>query len=44
MKKVENLINRYDPQAFFVVEDVRSKRKGIFPKSESLFSRWRQGK
>lgn len=44
MKKIENIINNYDSQAFFVVEDVRFKRKGIFPKSVSLFNRWRQGK
>ncbi|MDD2375630.1 MAG: DUF5698 domain-containing protein [Eubacteriales bacterium] len=44
MKSVESIINDYDSEAFFVVEDVRSKRKGIFPKSESVLRRWRQGK
>jgi len=44
MKNVEVLVNEYDPEAFFVVEDVRSKQKGIFPKSESFLRRWRLGK
>jgi len=44
MKSVERIMAEYDPDAFYVVEDVRSKRKGIFPKSESIFNRWRLGK
>lgn len=31
-KAVEQLIIQYDPQAFYVIEDVRSKKRGIFAK------------
>jgi uncharacterized protein YebE (UPF0316 family) len=44
MKKVEKIFKEYDSDIFFVAEDVRAKRKGIFPKTESIFSRWRMGK
>jgi hypothetical protein len=44
MKKVEKIFMEYDSDIFFVAEDVRAKRKGIFPKTESIFSRWRMGK
>lgn len=29
-KKVINIINTFDPDAFYLIEDIRSKRKGIF--------------
>lgn len=29
-KKVASIINAFDPEAFFLVEDIRSKQKGIF--------------
>ncbi|MDR2287414.1 MAG: DUF2179 domain-containing protein [Prevotellaceae bacterium] len=42
---VEAAIKDFDPDAFFVVEDVRSTQKGIFPsKNLSLLKRWRIGK
>lgn len=44
MKKIERIITEYDPEVFFVTEDVRARQRGIFPKSESIFTRWRQGK
>ncbi len=44
MKSVEKIISSYDPDVFFVAEDVRSRQKGIFPKSSSVFSQWRLGK
>ena len=44
MKKVEKIFMEYDSDIFFVAEDVRAKRKGIFPKTESIFSIWRMGK
>lgn len=44
MKKVEKLVVDFDPDVFYVVEDVRIKQRGIFPKTRSLMSRWRLGK
>jgi uncharacterized protein YebE (UPF0316 family) len=45
MIAVESLINDFDTEAFFVVEDVRSIQKGIFPsKNLSMMKRWRIGK
>jgi len=44
MQKVMTLITEYDPDVFYVVEDVRSRTKGIFPKTQSLLNRWRLGK
>ncbi|MHB9056443.1 MAG: DUF2179 domain-containing protein [Paludibacteraceae bacterium] len=44
MKKIENVINRFDNQAFYVTEDVRTAQNGIFPKTASIFQRWRPGK
>jgi uncharacterized protein YebE (UPF0316 family) len=42
---VESSIKEFDPDAFFVIEDVRSTQKGIFPsKNISLLRRWRIGK
>ncbi|MEN6618756.1 MAG: DUF5698 domain-containing protein [Rikenellaceae bacterium] len=44
MKKIERIITNYDPDVFYVAEDIRTRQHGIFPKTESIFSRWRQGK
>lgn len=44
MKRVERIFTEFDPNVFFVVEDVRTKQRGIFPKSETIFTRWRIGK
>ena len=44
MKSLEKIITEFDPDVFYVVEDVRVKQKGIFPKSRSLMSRMRIGK
>ncbi len=44
MKKVERIINGYDPGIFYVAEDVRSKQKGIFPRPGLSLFRWRPGK
>lgn len=44
MKKIENVINQFDNQAFYVTEDVRTAQNGIFPKTASIFQRWRPGK
>jgi uncharacterized protein YebE (UPF0316 family) len=45
MDTVESAIKDFDPDAFFVVEDVRSTQKGIFPsKNLPILKRWRIGK
>jgi len=43
-KEIERLINEFDPDVFFVTEDIRTKQKGIFPENNSLFKKWRLGK
>ncbi len=46
-KEFKNLIstlNEFDSNIFYVVEDVRSKKNGIFPKRKNMFSRMRIGK
>ncbi|MDL2315253.1 DUF5698 domain-containing protein [Bacteroidales bacterium OttesenSCG-928-C19] len=44
LKEVEATITGFDPDVFFVTEDIRAKQKGIFPQSRSLLNRWRLGK
>lgn len=44
LKKVTGVILEFDKDAFFVIEDVRTRQKGIFPKSYNLLNRWRLGK
>ena len=44
MKEVENLIKDFDQNAFYVTEDIRTSQNGIFPKTASIFQRWRPGK
>ncbi|NLO71682.1 MAG: DUF2179 domain-containing protein [Porphyromonadaceae bacterium] len=44
IKNVENVINSFDKDAFYVTEDVRNTQNGIFPKTASIFKRWRPGK
>ena len=41
---LEKLLNEFNPNIFYVVEDVRSVQKGIFPKKKSLMSYQRPGK
>jgi len=43
-KKVEKIISDFDSQAFYVVTDVRTVRRGIFPDRSGLLQRWRLGK
>ncbi len=43
-KEIESIIGQHDKNAFFVIEDVRDSQNGIFPKTVSLFNRWRPGK
>ncbi|MDD2476922.1 MAG: DUF5698 domain-containing protein [Dysgonamonadaceae bacterium] len=44
LKLVSDIIMSFDKDAFYVIEDVRTRSKGIFPKSSNLLRRWRQGK
>ncbi len=44
MNKIEYVINEFDEEAFYVTEDVRTAQNGIFPKTASIFKRWRPGK
>ncbi|MBZ4674573.1 MAG: hypothetical protein JG772_261, partial [Dysgonamonadaceae bacterium] len=44
MKKVAKILTDFDPNIFYVVEDVRTKQNGIFNKRENILSRWRLGK
>lgn len=44
LKDVVSVFEEFDPNIFYVCEDVRSKQRGIFPKNKSILSRWRVGK
>ena len=44
LKLVSSIILEFDKDAFYVIEDVRTRSRGIFPKSNNLLKRWRQGK
>jgi uncharacterized protein YebE (UPF0316 family) len=53
LRKVIDIIKRYNPRAFFSVEDVRYVNEGVFPLRRSIlgktpngsaFRRWRKGK
>lgn len=44
MKQIEQVIDNFDDNAFYVTEDVRTTQNGIFPKTASIFKRWRPGK
>jgi uncharacterized protein YebE (UPF0316 family) len=44
MKKLERLLTEFDSNIFYVVEDVRTRKNGIFPKRRTILSRWRVGK
>ena len=41
---IEKLLNEFNPNIFYVVEDVRSVQKGIFPKKKSWINYYRPGK
>lgn len=44
MKVLEIAINEFDNNSFYVIEDVRTKKNGIFPKKRNILERWRIGK
>lgn len=44
MKKLAPMLEKFDSGIFYVVEDVRTRKNGIFPKRKTILSRWRIGK
>ncbi|WP_298650686.1 DUF5698 domain-containing protein [uncultured Proteiniphilum sp.] len=44
MKTLAGMLTQFDSNIFYVVEDVRTKKNGIFPKRKTILSRWRIGK
>ncbi|MDR0333064.1 MAG: DUF5698 domain-containing protein [Dysgonamonadaceae bacterium] len=44
LRLLEQLLTEFDPNIFYVVEDVRTKQNGIFAKKKSFLSLWRIGK
>ena len=44
LKQVSSIILSFDKDAFYVIEDVRTRSRGVFPKSSNLLRRWRLGK
>jgi uncharacterized protein YebE (UPF0316 family) len=52
LKNVLEIINRFNPKAFYTIEDVRSASEGIFPEKKpntsfpfgNILRRWRSGK
>ncbi len=43
IKQVQQLLDQYDENLFYTIEDIRSVEKGVFPASKAS-SRWRVGK
>ncbi|MDD4515174.1 DUF2179 domain-containing protein [Massilibacteroides sp.] len=43
-KDVESIVREFDPNAFYIVEDIRSKQRGIFGRTSSIFRYGRPGK
>jgi uncharacterized protein YebE (UPF0316 family) len=44
LRLLEQLLTEFDPNIFYVVEDVRTRQNGIFAKKKSFLSQWRIGK
>lgn len=44
MKTLERTLTDFDSNIFYLVEDVRTKQNGIFPKRRTILSKWRIGK
>ena len=44
LKRISEIILEFDKDAFYVIEDVRTRSRGVFPKSQNLLRRWRPGK
>ena len=44
IKTIQQVLDEYDPNLFYSIEDVRSVTKGVFPSSKNINTRWRVGK
>ncbi|MDL2262715.1 DUF2179 domain-containing protein [Bacteroidales bacterium OttesenSCG-928-I21] len=44
IKDIQDILDNYDQNLFYTIEDVRSVTRGVFPTSKSINSRWRPGK
>ena len=44
IKDIQQVLDNYDPNLFYSIEDVRSVTKGVFPTARNINSRWRVGK
>lgn len=44
IKDIQQVLDEYDPNLFYSIEDVRSVTKGVFPSTRNINSRWRVGK
>lgn len=45
IKEVETIVTEFDPNAFYIIEDIRSRQRGIFlSRTPSLFRSMRPGK
>ena len=44
LKKVSKIVLEFDKDSFYVIEDIRTRSRGVFPKSNSLLRRWRPAK
>ncbi|MEA4997612.1 MAG: DUF5698 domain-containing protein [Petrimonas sp.] len=44
MKVISKYLTDFDQDIFYVIEDVRTKKNGIFNKRQNILSRWRPGK
>ena len=44
LKRVSKIVLSFDKDAFYVIEDIRTRSRGVFPKSQNLLRRWRPGK
>lgn len=43
-KEVEKIVANFDKESFYIVEDIRSKRRGFFDRATSIFAYRRPGK
>ena len=44
IRNIQQVLDEYDPNLFYSIEDVRSVAKGVFPSTRNVSSRWRVGK
>jgi uncharacterized protein YebE (UPF0316 family) len=44
LSDIHKILSEFDKDIFYVAEDVRTKKSGVFPETASFFARWRMGK